>query len=137
MGCCQHTLDSGIDFCMRDNPPSRLQYISDCVAKQRGRVPKRMPTSAGEAAVGSKRETNAANSSHAHAACLVTVGRETAHWVWQKFVERNWRPSRYGGKKKRCYRLPQNSKAVVRRRLRNLAELTWKLNAALSRPQPK
>ncbi len=64
---------------------------------------------------------------------LIATGENLAHWVWLEFVERKWRTSRYGSKRKRRYRLPQKSKTGVPERLHNLAELTRKLDAALNR----
>jgi hypothetical protein len=50
------------------------------------------------------------------------------HWVALQFVERKWSTGIYGtGRKQRRYRLP---KKEVNQRLRNLAELSRKLNAA-------
>jgi hypothetical protein len=61
----------------------------------------------------------------------IATSRFSAHWVWLEFVERKWSTCIYGsGRKKRRYRLP---KKEVHQRLRNLAELTRKLDAAWGR----
>lgn len=61
----------------------------------------------------------------------IATSRFSAHWVWLDFVERKWSTCIYGsGRKKRRYRLP---KKEVHPRLRNLAKLTRKLDAAWRR----
>jgi hypothetical protein len=62
---------------------------------------------------------------------IMATSKFSAHWAWLEFVERKWSKSIYGsGRKKRRYRLP---KKEVHQRLRNLAELTRKLDAAWGR----
>jgi hypothetical protein len=61
----------------------------------------------------------------------MATSKFSAHWMWLYFVERKWSTSIYGsGRKKRRYRLP---KKEVHQRLRNLSELTRKLDAAWGR----
>jgi len=68
-----------------------------------------------------------------YADLLEATSEVLAHWVWLEFVERKWSTGVYGSGKKRRYRLP---KPEVRQRLRNLSELTRKLDAALTRSRP-
>jgi len=68
---------------------------------------------------------------------VVVTGRDSAHWVWLEFIDRKWRTSRYGSKRKqRRYRLRDNSKPDVQQRLHNLTELARKLDAALKINKP-
>jgi beta-lactamase superfamily II metal-dependent hydrolase len=61
----------------------------------------------------------------------MATSKFSAHWAWLEFVERKWIKSIYGsGRKNRRYRLP---KKEVHQRLRNLSELTRKLDAAWGR----
>jgi hypothetical protein len=62
----------------------------------------------------------------------VVTTKYSAHWVWLAFVERKWSYSRHGtGTRRRRYRLPHNSIPDVRQRLRNLKDLTQKIDVAL------
>ena len=61
----------------------------------------------------------------------IATGEDFAQWVWLEFVERRWSASRYGNRNVRRYRLAL--KWRVKRRLRNIAELTQKLDAILAR----
>ena len=63
----------------------------------------------------------------------MATAEDSPKWVWLEFVERKWSTSRYGVRSKFRYRLPDNSKPNVQQRLRNLAELTRKLDAILAR----
>jgi hypothetical protein len=64
---------------------------------------------------------------------VMATSEVLAHWVWLEFVERKWSTGVYGSGKKRRYRPP---KPEVRQQLRNLSELTRKLDAALTRSRP-
>jgi hypothetical protein len=61
----------------------------------------------------------------------IATSRHSARWVWLEFVERKWSSSRYGGTRRRRYRMSRNLKPDVRQRLQNLEDLTQKLDVAL------
>ena len=70
---------------------------------------------------------------------LMATSAISVHWVWFEFVERKWSTSVYGTRtKKRRYRLPKpevRQRLRNEQRLRNLSELTRKLDAAWTRPR--
>ena len=90
-----------------------------------------------------RRDVGSARSSHSEGEwdrwfawypVVIATSKFSAQWAWLEFVERKWSASIYGtGRKKRRYRLP---KKEVRQRLRNLSELTRKLDAAWTRSRP-